>query len=155
MPLPKMPSVIILSATKTALRRRKTYPTAFTAFIRSRAGTAGSFCPILMCILQKTADLPATLPTTAILRAISRSSRWMPKPARLFRWQAQASGFTARTVAHHADLHLSRSDHHRHILHEQRGLSHYARKAGVRQGLFAGRGFCALRLHAQRRTCIF
>ena len=75
----------------------KDLPTASTRCIRPRAGTAVSCLPISMCISPRTGRPIATLPTTAILKAILRSSRWMPKRARSFRWRVQASGSTART----------------------------------------------------------
>lgn len=46
-----------------------------------------SCLPISMCISPRTGRPIAILPTTAILRAISRSSRWTLKQARSFRWQ--------------------------------------------------------------------
>lgn len=82
---------------KTAMRSQKTCPTASTRCIRPRAGTAVSCFPISMCISPRTGRPIATLPTTATLRVISRSSRWTPKRERSFRWQVQASDSTART----------------------------------------------------------
>ena len=89
----------ILTCDENGFAETKDLPTAFTLFIRSKAGTVESCCLILMCISQRIGKPTATLLTTQTLNRISRSSRWTRKQVKRFPMQAQAFSFTARTAA--------------------------------------------------------
>ena len=93
----RKPSVTHWYVTRTALPRQRICRMAFILCIRLLDGTGVSWWKILTCSSAKTARPTATLSTTPILRAISKSLRKTWKQARLSPMRAQASRFTTRT----------------------------------------------------------
>ncbi len=68
----RIPKGIILFVMRMVLLRPRNCLTAFTPFIRQKAGTDEKCLPTLMCISPRMGRFTATLPTTPTLRAISK-----------------------------------------------------------------------------------
>ena len=123
MPLPKMPSVIILSATKTALRRRKTYPTAFTRVHQVKGWDGREFLPDFDVYISKDGQTYRYLANNRnfesyikIVKVDAETGKVIPLAGAGFRLYRPDGSLITQTFTY------PEADHHRHLLHEQRGL---------------------------------